>query len=372
MEGLCKEKSVSLYIHIPYCTKKCSYCAFYSLPRSSWHKSPDEYSLLIMEEIREVMKSVPSFKTLYFGGGNPGLLSDRAIKRIVDEASKNEMPDEITIELNPEEVRKARIASLKSHVNRFSVGIQSLNEKALRLLGRNSTREENIKALTVFAESGVNYSADLITALPGTGVEETLEDINNVAGFNPGHISFYCLTYEENTELYKMRDKRCEDDEVLFLTSGWNELRRLGYEHYEVSNFARGGCQSMHNLNYWALGQYIGLGPGSESSLGYEDVYSYRVKEDLEAYFEKKEAVCEHLSKEEAALEYLMVSLRGKKGLDKKEMLKRFSIDFDSVFSSALKKLDSALYINTEERFFLKEKAWLILDSIILTLACAY
>ena len=370
MKGFDSQKGLSLYIHIPFCTRKCSYCAFYSLPSSKWVITPDEYVYFIIEEIRKL--SLPHLDSLYIGGGNPGLVSTPDLIRLIDEASEKGRPEEITIEMNPEEVSYEKIEKLSGHVDRISIGVQSLNEKALRILGRNSTRKENIRALEILEKSGVNYNADIMTAIPSMTVADTINDIREVNSYKPSHISFYCLTYEEGTPLYSLLDERDEDYEYDSLQVGWKELRDLGYDHYEVSNFAKGGRYSRHNINYWHLNQYLGLGPGSESSLGYRDIYSAHVEENLSLYLKDPSLRYEHLKKDECSLEYIMVSLRTKWGIDKKELLERFSIDFDSTFSGSLKELDKNWYSNTMESFSLTEEGWMMLDSITLALFMAF
>ena len=369
MKFIDSEKPVSLYIHIPFCSRKCSYCAFYSLPKSRWPMEPDEYGEVVLKRIEEL--SDITFSSIYLGGGNPGLLSDEMIIRIISAVKKDENA-EITVEMNPEEVSTKRIETLKPYITRISIGIQSLNQKTLSTLGRNSNREENLKALKILKESSINFNADLITAVPGESIEDVISDIRELSAFTPDHISFYCLSFEEGTPLYSMRGKRDEDFEYEALMRGWDELRRLGYEHYEISNFAREKRYSRHNINYWRLGQYIGIGPASESSLGYYKVASYHENEDVNAFIQSEKSSFEELSRTEGALEYLMVSLRTKWGLDKKELLERFEIDFDSTFTSVLKELDKDCYLNTENNFSLTEKGWMILDSIILSLSMAF
>ncbi len=367
MEGLCKELPVSLYIHIPYCTRKCSYCAFYSLPKSKWVKSIHDYHSLIISEIRKLKEEIPFFDTLSIGGGNPGLMADEEITSIIEEASENKRPYEITIEMNPEEVTEKRISLLKDYVDRISIGIQSLNAKGLETLGRNSSLEENMRALEIISESGISFNGDLITAIPDLSVDDILRDIEKLAGFNPGHISFYCLSYEENTPLFLKAKDRDEDYEADCLEYGWKMLKELGYEHYEISNFAKGERYSRHNVNYWRMGQYIGLGPAAESSIGSSQFLSNHFDEDIGSYFADHTFHFEKLSRRESALEYVMTSLRTKWGIDKNELLRRFSISFDDTFS--LKELSTDDYVNTGSSFALTEQGFMILDYILLSLA---
>ncbi len=362
----------SLYVHVPFCTSKCSYCAFYSLPKNMWNMDVDAYAEIIVDEIRKLRSDgIDKFDTIYIGGGNPGVLKDSSIIKIITEAEKKEKSREVTVEMNPEELTKDRLSVLKPYVDRISIGIQSLNDKTLKILGRNSNLKENLKALDLLKNSEINFNADLITAVNATSLEENIKDIRDLAAFDPDHISFYCLSYEENTPLYSKREERREDDEYNALYYGWKELGSLGYEHYEISNFAKDGKYSRHNKNYWSLSQYIGLGPSAESSLGYSDLFSFRYDEKIQNYLSDRSFKFEKLSKEQAILEFIMVALRTNYGIDKNEFKLRFKVDFDSLFIDEINKLSPIYYKNNASSFYLTEEGFMILDQIVLRLSAA-
>lgn len=369
-----QNQPVSLYLHVPFCSSKCSYCAFYSEPSSCWtEKMLDEYTDILVRQISGILEEVENpFYTIFLGGGNPAMLGPERLIRILNTAEKKGMPEEVTLEMNPEQVSLPFLEALSPFVSRISVGIQSIDEECLRILGRNSSIARNLEALKILSESGISFNADLITGVPGVDVETTLEDIRVVSSYHPGHISFYCLCYEQDTPIMELAPLRSEEKELESLRKGWQLLRKLGYEHYEISNFALDGCYARHNLVYWHLGQYIGLGPQAESSLGYDSICSVRCNNNLEEFLGHPSLDFEPLKKSEAALEYLMVGLRTIWGIDKREMKKRFDLDFDLAFSEAVGTLEKSWYEEDDEVFRLTEEGFLLLDRIIFTLWSSY
>lgn len=373
MEGLDPSRELSLYIHVPFCHKKCDYCAFYSIAESCLD---GDAIALYLDRIKASIKAINKeykkpYYTIFVGGGNPGIIGYENLVSILSLAEENGMPEEVTVELNPEDVTDD-IKKLKPYVSRISVGIQSLSEKNLRTLGRNTNKEISIKALGILSRSGLDFNADIMTAIPGEEIEESLYDIKTIASFKPDHISLYCLSFEEGTPILERERPIGEDMEALFLLKCWKELSSLGYEHYEISNFARNGKRSLHNMVYWHLGQYIGLGPTAESSLGYDQIVSMRNTEDLISYINDPSFQCERLTKEQVEEEFLIVSLRCKDGIDKKEYKNRFLIDFDSRYADAISTLPKHEYINNNERFSLTEEGMMRLDRIILSLAMSF
>ena len=202
MKGLDPSRPLSLYIHVPFCTRKCDYCAFYSIPLSTAEPGwIDRYVSVILAEIGALSKEWGKpFHTVFIGGGNPGVLGYGNLRRILEKAEENGMPEEVTAEINPENVTP-ELRELSDVLTRVSVGIQSMDDEVLRRLGRNASREDNIRALELLSSMPFRWNADIITAVPGESIGRTLKDIEEVASYNPGHISFYCLTFEEGTPL---------------------------------------------------------------------------------------------------------------------------------------------------------------------------
>lgn len=358
---------LSLYIHVPFCKKKCDYCSFYSRPFSIEER--EKYFLLLSKELKSVVEEVKKpFYSIYFGGGNPYNLGLKNISYLIDIASTYGKSREVTVEVNPENVSD-ELEILFNKIDRLSVGIQSLNEISLRTIGRNVDVVDNIRALEYLKKSNINYNADIITAIPSTTVDDTLRDIEIVNSYNPSHISFYCLTFEENTPLISRLAPLEGEKEVLFLEEGWRKLKNLGYEHYEISNFAKKGKKSLHNSQYWNLEQYIGLGPSAESFLGYKTGVSMRNQESIEEYLASPSFNCERLNTREVEESFLLTALRTSEGINKKKYFDRFDKCFDEAYSSKISVIDKSFYVNNENTFALTEKGMLFLDYIILTLS---
>ena len=370
MEGLDHSRPLSLYIHIPFCLKKCDYCAFYSLEAKSLDDDTiEKYVSLLLKEIKAVNDIWKKpYYTVFVGGGNPGVIGYSNLKKILISAAEYGVAEEVTIEINPENVSND-ILSLKPYLNRVSVGIQSMNPKSLKCLGRNTSRDINLRALDILSSSNLNFNVDLMTCIPGTTIEDTLLDIDEIVKYNPNHISFYSLTFEEGTPLVDRCTPIEEEKEIEHLQKGWERLKSYGYDHYEISNFSKDGMASKHNRVYWQLGQYIGIGPTAESSIGYECVVSMRNKENLFDYLNDPAFDCIKLSKDETEEEFLLTSLRIKDGIDKKEYTNRFGYDFNARYSSGISMLEDNDYVDDTEAFKLTEEGMMRLDSIILRLA---
>lgn len=261
----------SLYIHIPFCRSKCAYCDFFSIP---WGKVPDGYVDALLSEIRfhrECMHTGP-LETVYFGGGTPGLLSFRQLERIMAQILPQCVPGaEITLEVNPENVTAELLrCAAGSGINRFSVGIQSLDDRVLRAVNRNTTAAVSLRALELLASSGMVFSADMIAGLPEQRDRDFAQGLQRIMSFRPSHISLYALTVAEHTPLAQQICQgsiRCSDARIdrQWIT-GRNMLETGGYLQYEVSNFALPGKESKHNSVYWQQKPYTGAGAGASGT----------------------------------------------------------------------------------------------------------
>ena len=307
------------------------------------------------------------FHTVFIGGGNPGTLGRERLGSILRAALVHGRPEECTSEINPEDLTEDFISI--DAIDRISVGIQSMDDSVLRTLGRNASGDDNRRALKMLSESGRRFNADIITAVPGESVDTALRDISCIAEYGAGHISYYCLAFEEGTPLASRMRPVDEDLEIEFLRKGWKHLSDLGYRHYEVSNFALPGQECLHNKVYWELGQYIGIGPGAESSIGWERAVSLREPEDLRSYNEGQNGTGCRLTADETEEEFLLTSLRTAEGIDKDLYSLRFGRSFDGRYAEAIASLDSSLYRDSSASFSLTEDGFMLLDTIILTLA---
>lgn len=280
-----------IYIHIPFCVKKCSYCAFLSGPAGP--EVRQEYVNHLIEEIRLRSREVPEADTIYFGGGTPSLLTPEQIGEILEEvrsAFRITEDAEVTLEANPGTLTTESLEGYrKTGINRLSMGVQSMDDRRLRYLGRIHTAEEVRRDVKMAREAGFrNINLDLIFAIPGTDVSDAMEDLEAIAALEPEHISFYSLQLEEGTSFFrdfeagKLREVPDETDREMY-HRGIRALREKGYRHYEISNFARPGYESRHNSKYWNMSEYVGLGLGASSYTGHRRTVN---ETDLKAYSE--------------------------------------------------------------------------------------
>lgn len=280
-----------IYIHIPFCVKKCSYCAFLSGPAGP--EVRQEYVNHLIEEIRLRSREVPEADTIYFGGGTPSLLTPEQIGRILEEvrsAFRISEDAEMTLEANPGTLTAESLEGYrKTGINRLSMGVQSMDDRRLRYLGRIHTAEEVRRDVKIAREAGFhNINLDLIFAIPGTDVSDAMEDLESIAALEPEHISFYSLQLEEGTSFFrdfeagKLREVPDETDREMY-HRGIRALREKGYRHYEISNFARPGYESRHNSKYWNMAEYVGLGLGASSYTGHRRTVN---ETDLKVYSE--------------------------------------------------------------------------------------
>ena len=273
--------SVSLYIHIPFCKKKCSYCDFFSRPCTLQEDEkyvPDSYlsALCIQAEYYAKAFNIESWKTIYIGGGTPSLLTAGQLEFLLEGMKKAAVfakDCEVTVEMNPDDISESLLFSArKSGVTRISVGIQSLSDKVLKSAGRRCSRQTSLAALELLHEKwNGSFSADLISGLPHDDRKQLENTVGELLAFEPDHISLYSLTLEEETPLGRAvfsgnleYDYESADD--CWLT-GRNLLEKNGYRQYEVSNFAKPGFESEHNKTYWHLENYIGLGAGATGTI---------------------------------------------------------------------------------------------------------
>lgn len=320
--------SAALYIHVPFCRRKCIYCDFYSVTQLSRVKS---FLSALRTEIQLSANRFQaiSFSTIYLGGGTPSLLSPKEMSGILDQLFETFtiLPDaEISIEVNPGALLAHHLAGYKkAGFNRLTIGVQSFFEKDLKFLTRIHTAEEAVFAIRAARRAGFeNIGVDLIFGVVGGTMLRWQENIQKVVDFSPEHISIYGLTYEEGTPLQNtlrsgMIEKCDEELERDMLLYGARKLRDAGYEHYEISNFARPGCRSRHNQKYWDGSSFIGFGPSAHS---YDGLTRWWNVCDLSAYTEMLAkgvlpvAGQETLRPDDRIHELILLGLRRREGLD--------------------------------------------------------
>lgn len=266
-----------LYIHIPFCTKRCLYCDFFSNTDMKF-KEPYINAIIREMELRREHIKGESIKTIYFGGGTPSQLQKNDFKRIFEAINylfDTSTCEEITLEANPDDMTPEYVASLRElPFNRISMGVQSFKEKDLHFLNRRHNREQALRAVKLCKENEIqNINIDLIYGLPGQTTKEWKENLEEAIQMEIPHISAYHLIYEEGTALYKLMEAGKvtpveEELSVDLFSILINQLTEAGYLHYEISNFSFPGCFSRHNSSYWTGQQYIGIGPSAHSYNG--------------------------------------------------------------------------------------------------------
>ncbi len=320
-----------LYIHIPFCIKKCVYCDFYSIPFKS--QIGEDYISALCREIK-LRILIPAFagtglRTIYIGGGTPTILSEKEISRALNAVRENYSihPDvEITVEANPRTISEKKAESLlKSGINRISIGMQSFIDVELAILGRSHNADDAVKALKDVRRAGFNnISIDLIYGIPGQKMDDLEYSLEKTIELSPTHISAYELTPEKNTPLHESikQGRIVMPDEGLIAEmyyKGIDILKEHGYKHYEISNFAKHGYECRHNLNYWNMGEYLGVGAGAHSFLNKKRTSNIR---DVNAYIEFLNSgisVIEEeteISDDEALKEFIFLGLRKTEGID--------------------------------------------------------
>ena len=263
-----------LYIHIPFCAKRCLYCDFFSNTDMKF-KEPYVSAVIREMQLRQEYIGGEPLDTIYFGGGTPSQLQQADFERIfkaIDCLFNISSCKEITLEANPDDMTPKYVASLRNlPFNRVSMGVQSFKEKDLHFLNRRHDREQALRAVELCKENGIpNISIDLIYGLPGQTLEEWQENLDDAIHLEIPHISAYHLIYEEGTALYKLMEAGKvapieEELSVTLFSTLINRLAEAGYLHYEISNFARPGYFSQHNSSYWTGKKYIGIGPSAHS-----------------------------------------------------------------------------------------------------------
>ena len=338
---------LSLYIHIPWCVRKCPYCDFNShqangdVPETEYVKALVED--LHFESTRRNEQDKRPLRSIFFGGGTPSLFSARAIDSILNAAEKqfgfaNDI--EITLEANPGTAEAQRFKDYVSvGVNRLSIGIQSFADSKLKTLGRIHTSAEARHAIALCREAGIdNLNLDLMHGLPNQTLEEAIADLDEAISFDPTHISWYQLTIEPNTEFHN-KPPTLPDDSIAWEINnrGFEVLERAGYQRYEVSAFAKPEKQSQHNMNYWQYGDYVGIGAGAHGKLSDSwqgQIVRNRKKKQPNHYIEasaNREAERIEVAAGDRPFEYLLNSLRLTEGFNVSDFEKRTGVAFSSI-----------------------------------------
>lgn len=371
------QKVAGIYIHIPFCKRRCNYCAFYS---STLYNTQEKYVDALCREIveRKEYLNEETIETIYFGGGTPSTLTIAQLQRICSTVYAtyriSENP-EVTIECNPDDLTEEFLSVLRTMpFNRISMGIQSFNDIQLKRLGRRHNAEKARQAVNNARKAGFsNISIDLMFALPGSTAEEWQNDLESAIELKPDHISAYNLMYEEGTPLYRALQRGdfrelSEEENVKQFEMLIENIKKAGYRHYEISNFAMPGKESRHNSSYWNGTPYLGCGAAAHSYNGTSRQWNIA---DIEEYIKgiedgKHNCEIEHLSEEERYNDTILTRLRTADGIPLEWMKERFSARLNAYMLRAARK-EIALGNLKEENghLSLTEKGIFISDTVI-------
>ena len=366
-----------IYIHIPFCKQRCSYCAFYS---STLYNIKEEYVNALCNELqmrKEYLKG-ETVETIYLGGGTPSTLTISQLKRICDTVySTYPVSDtpEVTIECNPDDLTIEFLKQLKTlPFNRISMGIQSFNDVQLKRLGRRHNAEKACSAVKNARTAGYeNISIDLMFALPGSTKEEWMHDLETAISLKPDHLSAYNLMYEEGTPLYNSLQRGefkelSEEENVEQFQMLISSMKDAGYRHYEISNFAQPGRESRHNSSYWNDTPYIGCGAAAHSYGGTSREWNIA---DIKEYIKginsgKRNFEVEHLSEEERYNDTILTRLRTADGIPLAWMKKKFSNKLNTYMLRAAEKEVALGNLKEKDGYLsLTEKGIFISDAVI-------
>lgn len=370
------EQTLGLYLHIPFCRSKCTYCDFYSLPHSE--EKMDAYTAALIRHLEEVAPRCArqTVDTVYFGGGTPSYLGEKRLTQLLKTVKKRyhvASDAEITLEANPDSAGdwKTLRALRRAGFNRVSLGVQAADDAMLRRIGRVHTWDQVLSAVAAARMAKLeNLSLDLIYGLPGQTLADWQETLTAAAALEPNHLSCYGLKVEPGTPLWQQRQGAAlPDDDAQADMYLWtvDYLAKQGYAQYEISNFARPGFESRHNLKYWRLEEYAGFGPGAHSDLG---GVRFAYERDLDAYIagELRLSEMERIPPLDRDLEYIMLSLRTVQGIDSGYFERQFRQKFRPMEELLTRYEANGLAARTERGWHLTPRGFFVSNAIIVSL----
>lgn len=355
-----------LYIHVPFCVKKCRYCAFHSVPFSEELVKPYIEALRKEAILRKRWFSV-IYDTIYIGGGTPSVLKSSEISEILEIVTSNFnlSVKEFTIEVNPGTVDVGKLNHYESiGIKRISIGIQSLIDGELEYLGRIHTSSDAIKCFEMARNSGFNnISVDLIYGIPIQDRGSWHKTLEGISFLRPNHISAYSLSYEPGTPLYREEPMDEGLEEMLYYQM-IEYLHKKGYNQYEISSFAIKGFESKHNLNYWNGGIYLGLGPSAHS---YDGTYRYANPLFFD-YINHKESKKEKIDRKKEIKEYIMLGLRKREGISLDEVSQKFG---KKIYSKVIEEAQKIGLEFEDGKISIPVKKQFLADALILSIITA-
>ena len=370
-------KTLGLYVHIPFCRSKCDYCDFYSL--AGREDRMDDYQKALTAQISEGAPLARGYtvNSIYIGGGTPSWYGEKRLcelLRLLQKKFKMAKDIEVTVEANPDSVtEKALRAVRRAGVNRLSLGMQSACDEELRTIGRVHTMEQVQQAVEAARKAKIqNLSLDLIYGLPHQTQERWMENLAAAVALNPEHLSCYGLKVEEGTPLFAMKDTAGlpgDEEQADMYLQTVEFLKQYGYEQYEISNFAKPGRESRHNLKYWKLQEYAGFGPGAHSDFGGDvgvQVFFVGIPDAAAHGGQFRFSENTVIPPRDRDVEWVMLGARLTSGLDPKDYEARFRRRFDPIFLPFLQKCEVAGYAVSENGVWhLTPKGFLVSNQII-------
>lgn len=352
---------LSLYIHIPFCVQKCRYCDFLSFHADEETKL--RYVSMLTDELVDRAQELigRNVVTVYIGGGTPSVLPAGCIGQIMEKVYKAfdvAADAEITIEVNPGTVNEDKLKEYReAGINRLSIGLQSANDKELRLLGRIHTFAEFEETYRLARQAGFdNINIDLISALPFQTIDDYRTSLETVIALKPEHISAYSLQLEEETYLFEHRDEYTfptedEDREMYYLTG--KMLSEAGYRRYEISNYALEGYESRHNSRYWTRGDYLGVGLGAASLI---DEVRMSNTDSMFVYMKGFDVAESHeLTRRDRIEEFMFLGMRLTAGVDPEDFYNEFGVDIRDIYGGTLDRLKEQKLITDDKKIKLTD-----------------
>lgn len=357
---------LSLYIHFPWCVKKCPYCDFNS--HALRGEVPEkQYIDVLIEDFKTHLPEIAdrAITSVFMGGGTPSLFSPESIAYLLEEIKADDI--EITLEANPGTIDQARFEGFRqAGVNRLSIGVQSFNDEHLKTLGRIHGREAAIKAIEAAHQAGfTNFNIDLMHGLPNQTAEQALADIELAALLSPAHLSWYELTLEPNTAFYRRPPQLPAEDTLSDIQAiGFSALHKHGFERYEISAYSKPESQCQHNLNYWRFGDYLGIGAGAHSKIGNKRFSNIRNPKTYMAEANKIETQ-QILTAEDKTTEFMMNALRLMEAIPIALFEERTGVEFKNVETRLRQAVEQGLLELSETNFRPTAKGYNYLNTLI-------
>jgi len=364
-----------IYIHIPFCKKKCHYCDFYiTTNKNNVGKLIEAIKFELI--LRKNFFNKNKIETIYFGGGTPSMINPNYIGKVIKQIKNNFSVNsnlEITIEANPDDINYNRLAKWKKYgVNRISLGIQTLNDKTLKFINRNHNKSTAISSIKKISEYFDNFSVDLIYGIPGNRNDKLENDINEIIKFSPPHISAYSLSIEKKTVFYNwLKNNIIKEEEEEEIIRQFNLLKKIlkneKYIQYETSSFCKKGYESKHNSGYWKRKKYLGIGPSAHSfdgkfrswNISNNNKYISALNKNIIPNTEEK------LSKKMTINEIIMIGIRTKWGIDNNQLVTQLNYDILKNQKQTINKLiDEELIYIKKTKIKATTKGSILLDYI--------